>query len=208
MNRFPPEKIASVTRYLDAYAGAVATAFQSVDRETLEQATVLLEKAYKDGNRIYVCGNGGSASISEHFACDHLKGARTTTALKPRVVSLASNLPLITAISNDLSYAQIFEYQLENLGTAGDLLVAISCSGNSENVVRAARAAKSLGMRTIGMVGFDGGELKRAADFVLHVRADNYGVIEDCHQSLMHIMAQFIRMRHLAAGTDISSLRF
>jgi len=205
---FPREKIESVGEYLDAYAEAVRRGFDSVNREALKQVAAVLAEVYRARRTVWVCGNGGSAAISDHFACDHLKGVAASTALRPRVVSLASNTALLTAIGNDFSFDRIFDYQLGGVAQKGDVLVAVSSSGNSPNILRAVEAAKALGLRTIGFCGFDGGKLAAAADHVLHVRVANYGAVEDVHQSLMHVLAQFIRMSALEAGVAPASTKF
>jgi len=112
-------------------------------------------------------------------------------------VSLASHLELITAIANDISYDEIFAYQLKTLASVGDVLVTISSSGNSENIVRAIDWAKANGVGTIAMTGFAGGRSARLADVNLHVAAENYGIAEDVHQSLMHCLAQYLRQREM-----------
>jgi phosphoheptose isomerase len=114
----------------------------------------------------------------------------------PRVHSLVANIEIATAIANDLSYGRLFSFQLESYGSPDDVLVAISSSGNSDNIVGALECAKRKGMTTIAMVGFSGGKAKELADIVLHVDNRNYGVVEDVHQSLMHVLAQYIRQRH------------
>jgi phosphoheptose isomerase len=206
--QFPSEKIQSVEEYLDRYARIVDRGFASIDRKVLDQVCRVLQSAYRNRRAIWVCGNGGSASISDHFSCDHLKGVRTNTALRPRVLSLSSNNALLTAIGNDLSFDRIFEYQLESLAQAGDVLVAVSSSGNSPNILRAIAIAKSLGLETVGFVGFDGGEMAKVADHVLHVRVANYGIVEDIHQSLMHILAQFIRISDLDSNLSPGAAKF
>jgi phosphoheptose isomerase len=154
----------------------------------------LLDGAYGRGAQLYVCGNGGSASISNHLACDHSKGAQTDTDLRPKVVSLSTNMETITAIANDISYDEIFVYQLRTLAEKGDVLLTISSSGDSENVVRAAQWAKENGLDVISFTGFEGGRTAELATVNLHVDGDNYGVVEDVHQGLMHILAQYIRL--------------
>jgi len=197
---FPDEKFTAIGDYAGAYFERLKAAAQSVDANKLEAACALLSGVYENGGVLYVCGNGGSASISNHLACDHLKGAQTDTNLKPRVVSLASNMEMITAIANDISYDDIFVYQLKTLADKGDVLLSVSSSGDSENVVRAVTWAKDNGVKVISFTGFDGGRTAALADVNLHVDGDNYGVVEDLHQSLMHILAQFIRLARMDEG--------
>ena len=139
---FPDQKFTAIGDYAGAYFEKLKAAAASIDADKLEAVRTLLNGVYEDGGELYVCGNGGSASISNHLACDHLKGAQTDTDLKPRVVSLASNMETITAIANDISFDDIFVYQLQTLGRPGDVLLTVSSSGDSENVVRAAQWAK------------------------------------------------------------------
>jgi phosphoheptose isomerase len=191
---FPDEKFASASAYADAYFQQYAKAAASVDRDRLKAAAGLLDAAYRRGATLFVCGNGGSAAIANSFVCDHAKLIQTDTAVVPKVYSLSANIPMMTAIANDLSYADVFVYQLRTMARSGDVLLTVSASGDSENVVRAAEWAKANGLETIAFTGFGGGRTGRMADVHLHADADNYGVIEDVHQSLMHILAQYIRL--------------
>ena len=126
-----------------------------------------------------------------------MKGIQTGTEIRPRIVSLVSNIETITAIANDIAYHEIFAYQLSTLAEAGDVLITISSSGDSENIVRAVDWAKTNGCQVIAMTGFEGGRSSKKADINLHIDSDNYGVIEDTHQTLMHILAQFLRMKNM-----------
>jgi D-sedoheptulose 7-phosphate isomerase len=194
---FPERKFADVASYADAYFARVTKATASVDRKKLQQAAAILARIYSEGGMVYSCGNGGSAAIANHLVCDHCKLVRADTALTPRIYSLSTTVEVITAIGNDLSYDEIFVYQLHALAKPGDALITISSSGNSENIVRAALWAKENGLPVISMTGFSGGRSADIADVNLHVAADNYGVIEDVHQSLMHLLAQYIRQAHM-----------
>lgn len=195
---FPDRAYGSIQEYMGDYFDRFAHAARSVPAPALARAAEILTSAYRQGNTVYACGNGGSAAISNHLLCDHAKCIRTDTRLMPRVVSLATNIEMITAIANDFAYDDVFAYQLENLARPGDVLITISASGDSENVVRAASWARGHGVLTIAMTGFGGGRTGSLADVHLHVDGDNYGVIEDVHQSLMHVLAQYIRQAHMA----------
>lgn len=197
---FPDKKYKEIGSYADAYFGHMAKAAASVDRVKLVQAADVLEQTYKKDKTLYVCGNGGSAAISDTFVCDHTKLVQTDTNHSARVVSLVGNMPMLTAISNDLSYDDIFLYQLKTLANIGDSLLTISASGDSENVVKAAIWAREKKMEVIAFTGFEGGRMADLATVHLHVEADNYGVIEDVHQSLMHMLGQFIRLKYMPAG--------
>lgn len=194
---FPDKKFADAASYAGAYFAEVAAAAASVDPEGIEQAAAVLSAVYRSAGAVYACGNGGSAAISNHLVCDHGKLLQTDTDLTPRVVSLSTTVEMITAIANDIAYDEVFRYQLRSLAKSGDALITISASGDSENVVRAAGWAKDNGLPVIAMTGFSGGRSAKIADINLHVAAENYGVIEDVHQSLMHILAQHLRQARM-----------
>lgn len=197
---FPDKRYSDASDYVDAYFSQVAEASASVDRAKVGDAAAVLTQAFSTGSMVFSCGNGGSAAIANHLVCDHCKLVRTDTDLTPRIVSLSSTIEIITAIGNDISYDEIFSYQLDALASPDDVLITISSSGDSENIVRAAKLAKKRGMSVISMTGFSGGRSAEIADVNLHVSADNYGVIEDVHQSLMHILAQYVRHSHMDAA--------
>jgi phosphoheptose isomerase len=198
---FPNRRYADIGSFKSDYFKEIDKAAAAIDSQLLAQAAELLA-AVIDGRRwIYVCGNGGSAAISNHLFCDFVKGIQTGTDRRPRVVSLSAQLEIITAIGNDIGYEDIFAYQLRTLAAPGDLLISISSSGDSENIVRAVQWAKDSGMATIALTGFEGGRSAALADVNIHVPANNYGVIEDMHQSLMHILAQFLRQQLMRPDT-------
>ena len=180
---------------LSDYANRVNKGLESVDGTQLQGVLELLDIAYRKRIPVFVCGNGGSLTMSDHFHCDHAKGTHYDAHLRPKIEPLTSG-SILTAIANDIGYDDVFSFQLSMKGSAGDILVAISASGNSPNIINAIKKAKELNMETIAFVGFEGGEAAKLADYVLHVKEDNYGIVEDCHQCLMHILAQHIRTEH------------
>lgn len=204
MARFPDKLYPAAGGYFTGYREAMAQAWASVDPQAFERAAAMLRDAIQGKRMIYACGNGGSAAISGHLLCDFLKGIQTDTPLRPRVVSLASHLELLTAIANDISYDEVFAYQLKTMAAPGDVLMTISSSGNSENIVRAIDWARQNGVGTIAMTGFSGGRSAERADVNLHVAAENYGIVEDIHQSMMHALAQYLRQSAMAPGAHIS----
>lgn len=197
---FPEQKYDSASAYFADYVARYARAAQAIDATRIDAAAEILRRAYRERRWTFACGNGGSAAISNHLHCDHLKGVQTDTDLHPRVVSLSANLETITAIANDIDFADVFVYQLRTLAEPGDVLITISASGDSENVVRAAQWAKENGLSTIAMTGFSGGRTAALADVSIHFAADNYGVVEDLHQSVMHVLAQFLRQEEMPAA--------
>jgi phosphoheptose isomerase len=201
---FPDKIYPSAGEYIAGYRDAMARAWASVDLAAFDRAAAMLAQALRGRRMIYSCGNGGSAAISGHLLCDFLKGIQTDTPLRPRIVSLASHLELITAIANDIAYEEVFAYQLRTMAMPGDVLVTISSSGNSENVVRAIDWARENGVGSIAMTGFTGGRSAKLADINLHVVAENYGIAEDIHQSMMHCLAQYLRQSAMAPEHAVS----
>jgi D-sedoheptulose 7-phosphate isomerase len=204
---FPDSQYQSIEKYASDYFQAVSDAYKTIDLSKMTAAQNLLTDCYNSNGRVYTCGNGGSAAISNHLVCDHLKGIRTETSLKPQVVSLSSNIETITAVANDLSYDEVYSYQLASLAQARDILITISSSGQSPNILKAIEWAKGNGVKVIALSGFSGGESRTLADVSIHVDAVNYGVIEDIHQSIMHILAQYIRQAYMSE-TKVKELKF
>lgn len=208
MPYFPDRQIAAAGTYATEYFQRMAAAAATIDPAAITAAGELIARTILAGGRIYSCGNGGSAAIANHLVCDCLKGIRTDTQLKPKVYSLSATVELITAIVNDIGSEQMFSFQLESLGEPGDLLIAISSSGASPNIVRTLELARSMGMATIAMSGFSGMPSRQLADVSLHVDCENYGIVEDLHQSLMHILAQYTRHDHLDQPERLGQLKF
>ena len=208
MSFFPNQLFADGGQYGRAYFAELAEAAAGIDFSALSAAADILLAASQKHAHIFACGNGGSAAIANHLACDCMKGVQAGTALKPRVHSLSANVALISAIANDIGVEEMFSYQLRTVAQPGDVLVAISSSGASPNILRALETAASLGVKTVAFTGFDGGEASRIADVSIHVPAANYGVAEDLHQSLMHVIAQYVRHRSLSDPTTLGSVKF
>jgi phosphoheptose isomerase len=204
--KFPAAPHSSAAAYFGGYAEELAQSARSVEPAALDRAANLLLDAYLRGARVFSCGNGGSASIANHLQCDHVKGVRTATDLNPRVVSLSTNVEILTAIANDLSYADVFAYQLQAQAGPGDVLIAISSSGRSANIVNAITWARDHGIRTIALTGFEGGDARSIADIAIHVAGTNYGIIEDMHQTVMHALAQYIRQSRMTAEAISASV--
>jgi len=197
--KFPMAPYASAGSYFDAYADEMARAAKTIEAVAFDRAAAILAEAYARGARMFSCGNGGSASIANHMQCDHLKGIRNQTDLAPQVLSLSTNVELLTAIANDLGYENTFVYQLQSQARPGDVLIAVSSSGGSPNIMRALSWARDHGLRTIAITGFGGGEARTTAEVAIHVDSTNYGVVEDLHQSVMHALAQYIRQSRMTA---------
>lgn len=181
--------------FLVSYLSELVNSIKLSKINQIEKASTKILETVKKKGTIFVCGNGGSAAISNHYVCDYLKFLRQHTKLKPKVISLSSNLETITAISNDFSYDQIFKYQAESLFEKNDLVIIISSSGNSKNVKELVKYSKKKGVKIIGFSGFKGGYLKKYSDISIHIPADNYGISEDSHHILMHIILQYLILK-------------
>ncbi len=197
--KFPIAPYPSASSYLDAYAEEMARAAKSIEPAGFDAAAAVLAEAYARGARVFSCGNGGSAAIANHMQCDHVKNVRTATDLTTQVLSLSTNVELLTAIANDMGYDNVFVYQLQSQSRPGDVLMAVSSSGRSPNIVRALTWAREHGLRTIALTGFDGGAARAVAEAVVHVDCTNYGVVEDLHQTVMHALAQYVRQTRMTA---------
>jgi D-sedoheptulose 7-phosphate isomerase len=181
------------SRFVDDYYARFTAVLQRIDAGTLQRIMDVFRHVARRGGTIWVAGNGGSAAIADHTACDMTKGTYSEGALPVRCVSLGANGPLLTAIANDVRYDQVFRHQLVLYLQPRDAVLVVSASGNSPNVVEACRYAKEQGVPTIAFVGFAGGELARQADHVVWIQMDNYGIVEDAHQSVMHVLTQYMR---------------
>jgi phosphoheptose isomerase len=181
----------SLKNYFKEYRLELYNALSSVKTSSIIAAYNLIKSA----PRIFVGGNGGSAAISDHLTCDFSKGIDSARRMSPVVTSLCGSFATHSAISNDLGYEKSLSYQLKlQRACKDDVLILISSSGNSPNIIDALDYAKNR-IKIIGLTGFDGGKLIARADVSLHVESNNYGIVEDCHQSLMHILAQYIYLK-------------
>jgi len=197
-----------IKKFLTQYSSQLKSGIDSIDSKNLKVIADIIEVTIKSGNTIYTCGNGGSSAIAEHFVCDFLKGAATSTSIQPIIHSLTSNTPTITAVANDISYDDIFSHQVVKYGNPGDILLSISSSGNSENIIKAIEQAKLANVKTISFVGFDGGKAKLISDYSIHIPIENYGVVEDIHHSLMHMLAQYIRLKNIDNKDHLEKIIF
>jgi len=204
--KFPVAPHQSAASYFDAYAEEMSRAAKTIEPGAFDRAAAILLEAYTGGARMFSCGNGGSASIANHAQCDHVKNVRLATDLTPRVLSLSTNVELLTAIANDMGYENVFVHQLQSQSRPGDVLMAVSSSGRSANIVRALEWARDHGLRTIAITGFDGGAARTVAEVSIHVECTNYGVVEDLHQAIMHVLAQYIRHSRMTADAISTSV--
>lgn len=185
--------IGDVNTYFALLSGVLA----KLPREKVDNLSDILFQAYERSKTTFVFGNGGSASLASHFACDLGKGTSLPASIRKRFrsIALTDNLPTMTAWANDSSYDDIFSEQLENLVVPGDVAFAISCSGNSSNILKALRIAKDRGATTLGLTGFQGGKMKGLCDSCLIVPSDNMQIIEDVHLSVAHCIFSVLKVR-------------
>ncbi len=182
----------SVREFVDDYYARFTEVLEAFDKASLEGVADVMKQVAQAEGTLWVAGNGGSAAISDHTVCDATKLPYREGQPVLRSVSLASNGPMLTALGNDYSYAEVFSKQLEYYLKETDALMVVSSSGNSPNVVQACEYAQSRGVPTIAFVGFKGGRLAELADHVVHIEVDNYGMAEDTHQSVMHVLTQYL----------------
>ena len=175
--------------YPNQYKAALLEAIEHIDTNRVEQAIEWFREARDGSKQIFVCGNGGSASTASHFTCDMVKGASYDRDTRFRIRVLGDSLPTLTAYSNDLSYESVLVEELKNFAQEGDLLMCLSGSGNSPNVVRAVEYANSIGCRTIALTGRDGGRLGPLAQLNIQVAVPHMGRIEDAHMVVCHMIA-------------------
>ena len=173
-----------IKNYLELETKVIA----SLNVEEINEAMNALLDCYNRGGTVYTCGNGGSASTATHMVCDFGKGTCYDLDKKFHFVCLNDNIPTIMAIANDDSYDSIFSYQLRGRLTKNDLLLAISGSGNSHNIIKAVEYAKEVGAKIIGVTGYNGGKLSKAADYHLHAPIDDMQITEDVHLIFNHMM--------------------
>ncbi len=182
----------SLKEYFDTETGLIA----SLDLARIEQIVETLERARREGRRVFVFGNGGSAATASHFACDLGKGTIQPDLPRFKIFCLNDGVPTLTAYANDTGYENIFAEPLISLSERGDLAIAFSASGNSPNVVRAIDAARSRGLVTIGLTGFDGGKIKSLLDFSFHVPSKSFGHVEDLHLAATHAICERLKLKH------------
>lgn len=176
------------SKQIKAYIEKEIEILSKLDQDAINKAMNLLEITREKGSNVYVFGNGGSAATASHMENDFNKGISEKLGKKYRFQCINANMATIMAIANDNGYDRVFVQQLENRLKPEDVIVAISGSGNSENVVKAVEYAKRQGCKVIGMTGYEGGKLKRLSDISLHVPLDNMQITEDIHIIFNHMM--------------------
>jgi D-sedoheptulose 7-phosphate isomerase len=181
--------MATDTYIVENYLSRLSKAIEELPREPVQKTIDILREARKNKKMIFLFGNGGSASNASHTVNDLIKNTRTAGEPDFRILALNENTATITAYGNDYGYDTIFEGQLRSYANPGDVVIAMSTSGNSPNVIKALQAAREMGLTTIGLTGAMGGKMKDMVDVCVHAPSNWNGIIEDCHMVLGHIFA-------------------
>lgn len=180
------------TKDIAAYFEREKKVLDAIDKVALSQVMNILEDVRLDGRQIFIMGNGGSAATASHYCCDFNKGISIHKDKRYRMICLSDNIPTMMAYANDMSYADVFVGPLQNFYNEGDVVIGISGSGNSGNVVKAMEWAKAHGAITIAFTGYDGGKLKQLAEYGVHVPVDDMQITEDLHMILDHCMMKIL----------------
>jgi len=178
---------------IDQYLDKLQRTIEALDRRQLHKLAEVLMDAYQREANIFICGNGGSAMTASHFACDLNKGVSYGLEKRWKVIALTDNLATIMAYANDVSYEEIFAEQLKNFMKPNDILIAISGSGNSINILKAIQYAHEKGGITIGLTGFDGGALAKAAKIALNANINDMQISEDIHMITSHLIMSVLK---------------
>lgn len=189
-----------------AYFELLSTTIGSLPFAQVDRIADLLVRAYEQQRTIFIFGNGGSAALASHFACDLGKGTVNGSRKRFRVLALTDNVPLMTAWANDSKYEDIFSEQLTNFAAPGDIAFAISASGNSPNVLKALRVAKSGGSITAGLTGFSGGQMLGLCDACIVVPCDNMQIIEDLHLCVAHSLFTCVQAKICSGAKDYAAV--
>lgn len=184
--------IMDYTKNITEYFEREKQVLDAINKQDLSQVMNLLEIARNEGKQVFIMGNGGSAATASHFVCDFNKGISLNKNKRYKFICLNDNVPTMMAYANDLSYGDIFVGPLQNFYQKGDVVIGISGSGNSENVVRAMQWARDNGAVTIALTGYSGGKLARIAEFGVNIPVDDMQITEDLHMVLDHCMMKIL----------------
>ena len=181
------------------YLSNLKNVIDKLDLLKLQKIENIIFNKIKENKKIFICGNGGSASVANHFLCDFNKGIKLSSKnkLKPKIISLSNNIEAILAISNDISFNKIFSFQLDNYYTKGDIVILLSCSGSSPNIIETLKYCKKRKIFTISLTGFAKKNNQKKANINLNLDIENYGVTEDFFQIIMHMLSQSIRLKFI-----------
>lgn len=178
---------------IQQYFTELKTTLDLMDNDAIDAAIEALHQARLDQKKVFIMGNGGSASTATHFVCDLAKNTRTPSLPDYKVIGLSDNMAIVSAYANDDGYENVFSFQLKNLVEAGDVVIGISTSGNSPNVLNGIDVANEAGATTIGFTGFNSGKLGHKVDIEVHVPSDCIEQVEDIHLVLEHLVTKVLR---------------
>ncbi len=195
-----------VQEYFEQYKEELKGTLEGLDKADIQALWEKMEEVRSAGGGIFVLGNGGSAAAASHWICDFSKGINTEGSKRMKIYSLADNLSVTTALGNDFSYEDIFSEQLKNVLTAGDLVVSLSVSGSSSNLVKAHLFAREAGAFTVAIIGDYHGKLEEISDLVITIPSRNYGIVEDIHMTIDHVVSQYMRMCNEKMNVEESRL--
>jgi D-sedoheptulose 7-phosphate isomerase len=181
--------------HVNDYIARLQSAIQALPRDRLDRLAEMLFRAYRNDKQVFTLGNGGSSSTASHMAADLAKNTIGPNMRRFRITSLNDNAAIVTALANDLGYENIFSEQLVNHIRAGDVLIVVSASGNSPNVLNAMRYAQRNSAEVVGLLGFDGGAAAEIADLSIVVHSRHYGIVEDVHLVINHILVEYFQQR-------------
>ena len=185
-----------IQKFCDAYNESLIEALHAIDLRQVSGLTDAIDQAYQKGHQIFVLGNGGSAACASHWVCDFNKGVNTPNSKRMKMYSLSDNTAIVSALGNDISYNDIFSYQLKNFAAAEDLIICLSVSGESPNLISAVGYGNKIGCNTYSIIGDYEGELGRISKQTIVVKSKNYGVVEDIHLIVNHIISQYIKEKN------------
>lgn len=182
-----------IKEFVLEYTSKLIQLLENIDKKSISNIVKIIEKVDRKGGTIYIIGNGGSAATASHMANDLGVGLKRRNIKKLKVISLADNSSVCSAIANDIGYENIFSMQLKNVLEKDDIVFAISCSGNSKNIIKAVNYAKKQKNKIVSCTGFDGGKLKNLSDINFHINTEEgeYGLVEDMHMILDHILYSY-----------------
>lgn len=199
--------VGSSCQTAQSYLTELGLLVNSLKGAAIEKFADVLFEAWKDRRQVFIFGNGGSASTASHHVLDLVKTAAVEGQLSLRAIALNDNVGLLTAVSNDVAFADSFSFPLSLYAESGDVAVAISCSGNSPNIVNACRTARQRGLTVVALTGFSGGKVAGDADVHVNVPSSNYGIIEDLHLSVGHMVAQILHSKILNSVKEAAACK-
>ena len=192
-------------KHIKNYLSTLKKGINALDVIKLQKIEEIIFNKIKKNKKIFICGNGGSASVANHFLCDFNKGIKLSSnnKLKPKIISLSDNIETILAVANDISFNKIFSFQLDNHYSKGDLVILLSCSGSSPNIIDTLNYCKKKKIYSISITGFAKRNIQKKSNINIDLGIRNYGVSEDFFQIIMHIISQSIRLKFIKKAKKI-----